>query len=607
MDRLERLKEKIRTLPHEPGVYKYYDGDDRLVYVGKAKDLRKRVGSYFTKQKGVDRKTKRLVGQIERIDYTVVNSEFDALLLENNLIKENQPKYNILLRDDKTYPFICVTDERFPRVFPTRNLDQEQYRHAFGPYAAGRTMNMLLELLKKLYTFRTCRYDLSPENVEAGKFKVCLEYHLGNCLGPCEGKQAEADYQREVDQAVHIMKGNLGPARQHFRDAMQAAAADLRFEDAQRMKDRLKLLEHYQSRSVVVNPNLGDLEIFAVASQDKKAFVNHLRVSHGLVIASNNVEVKKKLDEPDEEVLAAVVVDARRAAAEPAPEVLTNVALDLALPGVTFHVPQRGDKKKLVDLSLKNALFFRRDRTRTSDDGSPPPRRHERVLQKLQIDLRLTALPTHIECFDNSNIQGAYPVAAMVCFKNGAPAKKEYRHFKIRTVVGPDDFASMHEVVYRRYRRLLDEERPLPQLIVIDGGKGQLSASCVALKTLDLYGKIAIVGIAKRLEEIYFPEDPYPLHIDKKSESLLLIQRIRDEAHRFAIEFHRDQRSKGSFQLESDSIPGIGPKTTERIYGRFRTLNQIRPEDRPALEELIGKHKAERVMSYLAEKQKSGA
>ncbi|SDL75877.1 excinuclease ABC subunit C [Catalinimonas alkaloidigena] len=603
MDRLKRLKEKIRTLPHEPGVYKYYNKDEKLIYVGKAKDLRKRVSSYFTKQEGVDRKTRRLVSQIERIDYTVVSTEFDALLLENNLIKENQPKYNILLRDDKTYPFICVTDEHFPRIYPTRNLDKESCAKFFGPYASIRTMNTLLELLKKLYTFRTCRYDLSPQNIEVGKFKVCLEYHIGNCKGPCEGLQEEEHYDQQVEQAVSIIKGNLGPARQYFKNRMQELAGALQFEEAQRMKERLELLENYQSRSVVVNPDLGDLDVYTISVHEDRAFVNYLKLANGMVIQSHNLEAKKKLDETESDILAMVIFELHHQQVEPTREILTNVEVELDMPGVSFHVPQRGDKKKLIELSLKNVLYFRRDKMRQQE--STPPKRNERVLQKLQIDLRLTEIPDHIECFDNSNMQGTNPVAAMVCFKHGYAAKKEYRHFNIKTVVGANDFASMHEIVHRRYHRLLEEEEPLPQLIIIDGGKGQLSAACDALKELGLYGKIAIVGIAKRLEEIYFPEDPYPLHIDKKSESLLLIQRIRDEAHRFAIEFHRKKRNKAGLKLEATNIRGIGKKTIDKIYANFRSLNHIEAKDRTKLEALIGRQKADYVFDYLSTKKES--
>ncbi len=600
MESQATVRDKIRELPQEPGVYRFLDAEGKLMYVGKAKNLRKRVSSYFSKQHE-DRKTRRLASLIRDVEYTVVDTEFDALLLENNLIKQFQPRYNILLRDDKSYPYICVTHERFPRVFPTRQLVRELGTY-FGPYASLKTMNTVLGLFKKLYSFRTCRYVLSEENVRAGKFKVCLEFHIGNCKGPCEGRQDEASYNEEVAQAVQILKGNLGPAKAYFRTRMQHWAEQYAFEKAQWTKDRLDLLEQYQSKSVIVSPTLTDLDVLSVITYEKKGYLNYLKVTNGMVVLSKNMEVKFRLDETPGEILALAAVRVREQFNSLAPEIITNVAMPLELPGVTLTVPQRGDKFKLVELSVKNALFFRKEKNQAQ--APPTQSRQERILRQLQADLRLPDVPYHIECFDNSNLQGTNPVAAMVCFRNGVPARKDYRHFKIKTVTGANDFASMAEIVLRRYRRLLDEAEPLPQLIVVDGGKGQLSAACESLRALGLYGQVPIIGIAKRLEEIYYPEDPVPLHIDKKSESLRLVQHLRDEAHRFAIEFHRQKRNKSSLRLEALDIPGIGKTTVQKIYREFRSLQQIKAEDRPALEALVGKHRADLLFDYLQKKER---
>ncbi len=592
----DQLRAQIRALPDTPGVYKYYDKEDALIYVGKAKSLRKRVASYFNKPGGMDRKTLRLVLSIKRLEFTVVDSEYDALLLENNLIKQNQPKYNINLKDDKTYPYLIVTNDRFPKIFPTRRLVKGQGTY-YGPYASGKTMHTLLELLKKLFTFRTCNLFLSPQNIAANKFKVCLEYHIGNCKGPCQAYQTEEDYMREVAQAMRILKGNLGPAKAYFRERMGEYAQSMQFEKAQQVKERLDTLEKYEARSLIVNPDMGDVDVFTILS-DGEVFVNYLQVSQGMIVHTHTVEIKKKLEETDEDMLLTAMIDMRQEFQSESKEIVSNIPITFDLKGIKTSVPQVGDKKKLVDLSMKNAIYFKHDKEEKQKE-QPRTQPNQRVLLKLQQDLQLKEYPDHIECFDNSNTQGTNPVAAMVCFKNGAPSKKDYRHYLVRTVEGPDDFASMREIVGRRYRRVLEENEPLPKLILIDGGKGQLSAAVESLKELDLYGKIPIVGIAKRLEELFYPEDPYPLLLDKKGESLKLLQRVRDEAHRFGITHHRERRSKELTKLSAEDIPGIGPKTLEMVQKHFKSLKSITPERVPELEQLIGKKKARVLAGHL--------
>ena len=591
----------LSKLPDQPGVYQYFNEKEVLIYVGKAKSLKKRVSSYFTKQKDISRKTRRLVSEIETIAITIVNSEFDALLLENNLIKQNQPKYNILLKDDKTFPYICLSNERFPRIYSTRKIIPSQGTY-FGPFANVKAMNNVLRLINNIFMLRTCRYDLSEDNINKGKFKVCLEYHIGNCKGPCEGLQTEEDYLKDIDQARNILKGNLSIPKQYFKEAMHQAAEQLEFEQAQRYKERLALLDRFQSRSIVVSPKLTDLDVFTINSDEKYAFVNYLRIKNGTINLSITSEVKKKLNEADADILALVMVDMRDQYQSTAKEVLTNVTIDLEQEGFKLYVPQIGDKKKLIQLSLKNALFAKKEKyenlEHVKDKGN-------RVLKQLQQDLQLKELPTHIECFDNSNIQGTNPVASMVCFKMGRPSKKDYRHFKIKTVVGPDDFGSMKEVVGRRYQRLLDEGEDLPKLIVIDGGKGQLNAACDALRNLNLYGEIPIIGIAKRLEELYFPEDSFPLHIDKKSESLKLIQKLRDEAHRFAITFHRDLRSKNSFNFALENVKGVGRVTVDQLMKTYKTMKNIEAASEGELATLVGEARARLIKNYLQQKKEA--
>lgn len=598
MDIPNYKRNEYNKLPDEPGVYKFYDKDKNLIYVGKAKSLKKRVSSYFNKSLNANRKTIKMVSEIESIEFTIVGSEFDALLLENSLIKKNQPKYNILLKDDKSYPYILLTDERFQRIIPTRRMVPGAGRY-FGPFASVKAMNNVLDLLRNLYTIRTCRYDLSEQNIKQGKFKVCLEYHIGNCKGPCEGLQTEENYNKDMEQIANILKGNLGVARYYFKQKMQEAAESLDFETAQMYKEKQELLSKYQAKSTVVNPQIGDTDVFTIVSDNKVAFINYLRANNGAVVLTKTIEVKKKLDESEEDILALMMVELRDRYLSSTKEILTNIELPFQIDNVNITVPKIGDKRKLVDLSIKNALYYKKERY---NQTLTTKQKENRVLIKLKEDLRLKKLPMRIECFDNSNLQGTNPVASMVCFINGKPSKKDYRKFNIKTVVGSDDFASMHEIVFRRYKRLITEEIPLPDLVVIDGGKGQLNAACNALKELGIYGEIPIVGIAKRLEEIYTPGDPYPLHIDKKSESLMLLQRIRDEAHRFAITFHRKKRSNSTFRSELENIKGIGKKTAISLLKNFKSVKNIKEASLEEISNLIGPQKAKHLKEALQEK-----
>ncbi len=590
--------ESYNSLPDQPGVYKYYNEQQELIYVGKAKSLKKRVSSYFVKNTGVNHKTRRMVKEICKIEITLVNSEFDALLLENNLIKKTQPKYNILLRDDKTYPYLLLTKENFPQIYPTRRMISGKGDY-FGPFASVKAMNNVLDLIRSLFTIRTCKLDLSPYKIAEQKYKVCLEYHIGNCLGPCEGLQGEPAYMKDIEQARHILKGNLGVAKSYFKQRMQEAAEQYQFEIAQRFKEKLELLEKYQAKSMVVNPTIRDLDVFTIVTDEKIAYVNFLKIKNGSINITKTVELKKKLDESESELLLTAIVRLRDQFNSESPEILVNIEFEEEFEGLNIHVPKIGDKRHLVDLSLKNAKYYKKEKALAAGDVQD---KKFRVLKQLQSDLSLKEMPDHIECFDNSNIQGSNPVASMVCFLNGKPANKEYRHYHIKTVEGPNDFASMTEVVGRRYKRLLEENKPLPKLIVIDGGKGQLSSSVEALKTLGIYGKVPIIGIAKRLEEIYFPEDSYPIHIDKKSESLRLLQRIRDEAHRFAITFHRDVRSKKAFGTQLTEIEGIGAGTSEKLLKHFKSVKKLKEATFEEIESVIGKSKAEILKIGLKEK-----
>ena len=587
-------------LPTNPGVYRFYDKKDKLIYVGKAKNIKKRVASYFTKTHGINRKTKKLSEEILAIEYTIANSEFDALLLENNLIKANQPKYNILLKDDKTFPYICIVQERFPRIISTRTYDPSKGEY-FGPYTSVVAMKSVLDLIRKLYTIRTCKLKLSKSNIEAQKFKVCLEYHIGNCLGPCENKQKEEDYNQEIDQARSILKGNLSVVSKFFSERMKGAAGQLEFEQAQKFKNKLDLLNKFQIKSTVVNPKLTDVDVFSIVNSDSSlCIINYLQIKDGAIILARTVEQKKAEDESIEDVLGYVSSELRYRHNSANEIVFSNYEF-LLDDNLLSIAPKIGDKRKLVELSLKNALEYKKEKLLRAK----PKREKNEVIERLQQDLRLSELPHHIECFDNSNLQGTNPVASMVCFKNGKPSKKDYRHFNIKTVVGLDDFASMKEVVGRRYKRSLDQAEDLPKLIVVDGGKGQLSSACDALRELGLYGSIPVVGIAKRLEEIYFPEDQYPVHIHKKSPALMLLQKLRDEAHRFAITFHRNQRSKNSFNTELEGIEGIGPKTTDLLLQEYKSVGKIKLASLKDLENLIGKSKAGKVQKYFKQKSPS--
>lgn len=586
-------------LPEQPGVYRYFNEAGELIYVGKAKNLKKRVGSYFNKSTGVNLKTRRMVKEIRKIEITMVNTELDALLLENNLIKKTQPKYNILLRDDKTYPYLLLTKENFPRVFPTRRMIPGRGTY-FGPFASVKAMNNVLDLIRELFTIRTCSLDLSPHKVKEGKYKVCLEYHIGNCKGPCVGEQLEEDYHKDILQAKFILKGNLGQAKSYFKQEMQESAENLQFERAQQLKDKYELLEKYQSKSLIANPSIRSLDICTLVSDEKSAYVNYMRVKNGSLIVSKNVELKKKLDEDEEQLLLTALIRLQDQFNSDAEEVLLNIELSEPIEGLNVFAPKIGDKKKLIDLSLKNALYYKKEKALLKGLNED---KKDRVIKQLQQDLSLKEIPDHIECFDNSNIQGTNPVASMVCFLKGKPAVKEYRHYHIKTVVGPDDFASMKEVVGRRYKRLLEENKPLPKLVVVDGGKGQLSSAVEALRELGIYGQLPIIGIAKRLEEIYFPGDQFPIHIDKKSESLRLLQRIRDEAHRFAITFHRNIRSKNAFGTQLTEVPGIGTSTAEKLLNHFKSYKKIETASIDEIASIIGKSRASELLEWIQKKK----
>ncbi len=585
------IEVQLSSLPNTPGVYQFYDVEDRILYVGKAKNLKKRVSSYFNKthEQG---KTRVLVKKIKSIKHIVVPTESDALLLENNLIKKYRPRYNVLLKDDKTFPWICIKNEKFPRIFPTRKFIKDGSEY-FGPYTSMKTIHTLLDLIKSVYPLRTCNYDLAQDKVSAGKYKVCLEYHLGNCKGPCEGYQTEEEYNRQIQEIREIIKGNFKSSLHYFKSRMKLLASGMKFEEAQLMKDKITVLENYQVKTTIVNPKINNVDVFTIISDEVFAYVNFLQLSHGSIIRSHTMEIKKKLDETDEDLLQLAIIEIRLRFNSRSTEIYVpfEVALESHLKVV---VPKLGDKKKILELSERNAKFFRQDRFKQIKIIDPD-RHTNRVMAQMKKDLRLSTEPRHIECFDNSNIQGTHPVAACVVFKDGKPSKKEYRHYNIKTVEGPDDFASMEEVVYRRYNRLLEEGRSLPQLIVIDGGKGQLSSALKSLDTLGLRRKIAIIGIAKRLEEIYFPEDPIPLYLDKKSESLKIIQQLRNEAHRFGITFHRNKRSKAAINSELESIEGIGNKTVQELLKSYKSVKRIKEASLENLARTIGMSKAKKI------------
>ncbi len=589
-----RLEIQLKTLPSTPGVYQFFDAKGKVIYVGKAKNLRNRVRSYFNKVHDYG-KTNVLVKKIHDIKHIVVDTETDALLLENNLIKKYQPRYNVLLKDDKSYPWICIKKERFPRVFQTRRIIKDGSEY-FGPYTSIKTVSTLLDLIKGLFPIRTCNYDLSEEKIKNQKYKVCLEYHLGNCRGACEAKETEQIYLENISAIRDILKGNFKNSLSLFKSQMQDLAANLQFEDAQVLKEKISILENYQSKSTIVNPKISDVEVYSIVSDESFAYVNFLQLSYGAIIRAHTMEIKKKLQESDVELLELAITELRQRFQLLSKEIYVPFQVELG-EAVKITIPKVGDKKQLLDLSLRNAKYYRLEQLKQVKI-TDPDRHVKRIMAQMKSDLRLAELPTHIECFDNSNIQGTHPVAACVVFKNGKPSKKDYRHFNIKTVEGPDDFASMTEVVYRRYKRLLDEKQDLPQLIVIDGGKGQLSAALKSLDELNLRGKIAIVGIAKRLEELFYPNDPIPLYLDKKSETLKIIQQLRNEAHRFGIEHHRNRRSKSALHSELESIPGIGEKTRVQLLKAFKSAQRVSFAKLDELEQIVGISKAQKIYKF---------
>lgn len=590
----------LKTLPDKPGVYQYFDKEGKILYVGKAKSLKKRVSSYFNKQVFENGKTAVLVRKIEDIRFTVVDNPLEALLLENSLIKKLQPRYNVMLKDDKTYPWIVIKNEPFPRIFPTRRFIKDGSEY-FGPYASVVMMKTLLDLIKQLYPRRTCPLNLTKQNIDAGKFRVCLEYHIGNCKGPCVGKQSESEYADMVKQVKEIIKGNLTEVLAMLKADMKDKAANLEFEQAQKVKEKIDILENFQGKSTIVNPSISNVDVFSIASDEGYAFVNFMKVTNGAIVQTHTLEMKKKLDETNEELLLLAIADIRDKFKSQSKEVIVPFLPEIEFPDIVFSVPQRGDKRKLLELSERNAEQYKKDRQ--AQIALVDPERHtNRILERMMLDLRMKEKPIHIECFDNSNIQGTNPVSAMTVFKNAKPSKKDYRHFNIRTVVGPNDFASMEEVIYRRYKRALDEGQALPQLIVIDGGKGQLSSAMQSLSQLGLMGKVTVIGIAKKLEEIYFPNDSLPLYLDKRSETLKIIQQIRDEAHRFGITHHRSKRNKATLQTELTQIQGISDKTAEKLLVEFRSVKGVSEASLQALELLVGPSKAKAIRAYFETK-----
>lgn len=589
------LELQLKTLPSEPGVYRYYDKNGQLLYVGKAKNLKKRVLSYFNKNQNGYR-TRIMVSKIVKLETTVVNSEYDALLLENNLIKEHQPFYNVMLKDDKTYPWICIKNENFPRVFLTRTIIKDGSEY-YGPYAKVRPAKILLETIKNLYKIRSCSLDLAPQKIEDGKYKVCLEYHIKNCKGPCEGLESLENYDEKIDAIRGIIKGDFRKARKYLEDEMFRFAANLEFEAAQNVKERLEFLEDYQARNTVVNPNIDDVDVFGMTSDETAAYVNFFKIRNGNIVQSFTTEIKKMLEETDEEILEEALIEIRQKFASESKEILLPFHLNIEIPNIKLIVPKVGDKKRIVELSEKNAKEYRLEKLKQVQIVDPE-RHTNRIMAEMQKLLRMPVEPRHIEGFDNSNIQGSNPVSACVVFKDGKPSKSDYRIFHVKTVEGPNDFATMEEVIYRRYKRMLDEGENLPQLILIDGGKGQLSSAVKSLKLLGLYGKITIVGIAKRLEEIFFPEDPIPLYLDKKSETLKILQRVRDEAHRFGVKHHRTRRTNNTIKSELEEIPGVGEKTIELLLKKLKSVKRVKEANLETLEEILGKQKGKIVWEF---------
>lgn len=600
MQEKENLKDIVKRLPEKPGVYQFFNKQGTIIYIGKAKKLKNRVSSYFNKDTSMSGKVRIMVQKIARIEHIIVNSEFDALLLENTLIKKHRPRYNIMLKDDKTYPWIVVKNEPFPRIFSTRHYihDGSEY---FGPYASVKMMNTLLDMIYQLYKLRTCKYNLTPANIKSKKYKICLSYHIHKCAGPCEGKQDEADYLKSIQEIKQILKGNIHSVKIELQELMNTLSANYEFEKAQIVKEKIQLLNRYQSKSLVVNDTLHNIDVFSYTENNLSAFVNYLKIIHGAVIHAHTLEIKKKLDESKEELLEMAITEIRSRFDSDSPEIIVPFLPENQFPSVKYFVPKIGDKKKLLELSERNAIYYKLEQQKNIE-RTDPERHTKRILAQMKEDLHLQTEPIRIECFDNSNIQGAFPVAAMSVFVNAKPAKEHYRKFNIKTVSGPNDYASMQEVIYRRYKRLLDEGHELPQLIIVDGGKGQLSSALESLKKLDLVGKVAIIGIAERLEEIYFPNDSVPLYINKKSETLKVIQQIRDEAHRFGVTFHRSKREKAIRKTELTEIKGIGGETAQKLLLKFRSVINIKNASKDELEAVVGKAKAEILIKYFSGK-----
>ena len=601
MEVSDHIKSILKALPEKAGVYQFFDENGSILYVGKAKVLKNRVTSYFNKIKHDSIKTKLMVKKIRDIKYSVVETESDALLLEDSLIKKFKPRYNILLKDDKSYASIVIKNEPFPRVHSTRQILNDGSTY-FGPYTSGKSLYSILDLIKELYPLRTCTLNLSKANIQAKKFKVCLEYHLGNCLGPCVGKQREEDYQQGIQHIKRIIKGEYLEAVKNLKKEMLQLASEQKFEQAQQLKDRIQTLENFQAKSTIVNTDIDNVEVFSIASDAQSTYANYMHVMRGSIVHVYTAEVVRQLDETDEEVLAFVIRSFRERMNSQAKSALIPIEINEKIPGVELHVPQRGDKKKLVDLSLKNANHFLLE-ARKRAAFLDPERNTQRILETMKKDLRLSELPVHIECFDNSNIQGTNPVSACVVFKNAKPSKSDYRIFNIQSVVGPDDFASMREAIYRRYSRLIHEEQPLPQLLIIDGGKGQLSSAMESLDLLGLRGKIAVIGIAKRLEEIFFPGDSIPIYLDKRSESLKIIQHLRNEAHRYGLSKHRQRRSKGAIHSELENIEGVGKKTIEKLLQHFSSVSRIKQATQKEIEQVVGEKIAEKIKNYFGKAQ----
>ena len=596
MEKSEHISSLVKALPDNPGVYQYYDVEGKIIYVGKAKNLKKRVSSYFNKDQSENGKTQILVKKIVDIKFIIVDTELDALLLENNLIKKYQPRYNVLLKDDKTYPWICIKNERFPRVFTTRNIVKDGSLY-FGPYASVKVMHTVLDLIKQLFKLRNCNLNLSEENIKAKKFKVCLEYHIGNCKAPCIANESEEEYNQTIANIKEIVKGNISTVSKHLKTLLNEHVGKLEFEKAHTIKEKIDALEKFQSKSTVVSPTITNVDVFSITSDEKTAYVNFLKVVNGSIIQGHTIELKKKLDESNQELLSLSIVELRERFHSDAKEVIVPFEIETEFPGIEFIIPQRGDKKHLLELSERNVEYYKREKIK--QESLVDPERHtKRILEQMKKDLRLTEEPRHIECFDNSNFQGAYPVAAMTVFKDCKPSKKDYRHFNIKTVEGPDDFASMEEIIYRRYKRVQEENLSMPQLIVIDGGKGQLTSALESLDKLGLRGKVAIIGIAKKLEEIYFPGDSIPLYLDKRSESLKIIQQIRDEAHRFGITHHRSKRDKGTLKTELTEIKGISDTSAQKLLSHFKSVKKVKEASKNELEGVIGKAKAKTIIDY---------